>query len=48
MTWFENVGVFIGERFGSRMEENIQHSEHGESLKSRKVNLSPSTSWKYM
>ena len=43
MTGAENVGVFIGEKVwlenrtpGNYPEESIQHSEHGESLKSRK------------
>jgi hypothetical protein len=38
MTRFKNVGVFIWEKFwtpGNYPEESIQHSEHGESLKSR-------------
>ena len=30
---------------GNYPEENIQHSEHGESLKSRKVTLSPYSPW---
>jgi hypothetical protein len=37
MARFENVGVFIREKvwFENYTEESIQHSEHGEGLKSR-------------
>jgi hypothetical protein len=32
---FRNVGIYIIQTLGNYPEESIQHSEHGESLKSR-------------